>query len=87
MTCDDPAFLILRRSLSISSAVISPSHTKKGAVVYSEDGSLNCDDKVVKSGTLTSLIKFCLQELRVIKPANKVSKTDRFITGIVFIEV
>jgi hypothetical protein len=49
--------------------VILAFHTKKGAVVYSAGGSVNCDDSVVKSGTLTSLIRFFLHDRINVKPA------------------
>jgi hypothetical protein len=45
--------------------VISAFHTKKGAVVYSAGGDLNWSESVRKSGTLTSLVIFFLQEFRV----------------------
>ncbi len=64
-TCEEPAFLKLIRSLSISSLVISASQTKKGDVVYSGDGSLNCDERVLKSGTLTSFTMVFLHELKI----------------------
>ena len=86
-TWDEPAFLKLIRSLSISSLVISAFQTKKGAVEYSRGGSLNCDERVAKSGTLTSFITVFLQEFKIIKKAKSIKMAECLATGVDFIVV
>ena len=63
--------------------MISAFQTKKGAVVYSLGGSVNCDERVAKSGTLTSLMGTFLQEYKEVIQILKVKMnliTDDFIS-------